>query len=666
LTETASEETAANMQRRWIWILCFLAFAATVSPAALAQTSGKQCGLTPEQGLALRRISNLRFSPGGNRLALVVSVPPKTVLPTRHIWVYDVATGHLRQFTDSPKSEYDPEWSPDGKRLAFLSDRNEKPGLYVMPADGGEARPLTEKDRTVTSFAWSPDGTKIAFIGPDPETAAEKKKKEEKKDAFVVDKDNRLPRLWVVDVAGGKPNAISPERWRVSSAKWLPAGGALVISATSRPQEDYPTNRIYRVDAASGQTQEIAAPRGPFEDLRVAPDGKSVSYVASPVFGPAPHDLYVQPLAGGAARDLTATSINRVIRSYQWRPDGRLTVLAQFGFEYRLYDVSASGGAKPLAKLLQNPMSFAVSHSGTIAFVGETSTAAPELWVRKENGEAQKVSDFNKAWAGIALQPVHIVRYKSFDGLEIEAGLYDPCGTTQRTHLPVIFLIHGGPTGAWTNSINTWAQLLVARGYAVFTPNVRGSTGYSEKFVDLNRADWGGKDFHDVMAGVDHLVAEGVADPNRLGITGWSYGGYMTEWAITQTNRFKAAVAGGGMTDLLSEFGTENIPGYDSWFWGWSSENPFRFLRHSPLIFAKNVKTPLLMVHGENDPIDPIGQDEEFYRALKYYGTTVEFVKYPREPHGFREKNHQLDWQHRMLDWFEKYNPTKANANGTK
>ena len=181
----------------------------------------------------------------------------------------------------------------------------------------------------------------------------------------------------------------------------------------------------------------------------------------------------------------------------------------------------------------------------------------------------------------------------------------------------------------------------------------------------MNRADWGGKDFRDVMAGVDHLVAEGVADPNRLGITGWSYGGYMTQWAITQTNRFKAAVAGGGMTDLLSEFGTENIPGYDSWFWGWSSENPYRFLQHSPLVFAKNVKTPLLMVHGENDPIDPIGQDEEFYRALKYYGTTVEFVKYPREPHGFREKNHQLDWQHRMLDWFAKYIPTKANANGT-
>ena len=653
------------MQRRWIWILCFLAFAATVPASALAQTAGQNCGLTPGQALTLRRISSLRFSPQGDRLALVVSVPPKTVLPTSHIWVYEVASGHLRQFTDSPKSEFDPEWSPDGKRLAFLSDRNGPASLYMMDASGGEARPLLEKDRTVSSFAWSPDGTKIAYIGPDPETAAEKKEKEEKKDAFVVDKDNRLPRLWILDVKSGAVRAISPERWRVSSAEWLPAGDALIASATSRPQEDYPTNRIYRVDAASGKMQEISTPRGPFGDLRVSPDGKSVAYLASPAFGPAPHDLYVQPLAGGEARDLTATSINRVVQGYDWRPDGSLVAMAQTGFENRLYDVARSGSATALAKFPANPMSFAVSHSGTIAIVGETSTTAPELWVRQGRGEARKITDFNKAWAGIALSPLHVVHYKSFDDLEIEAGLYYPCGSTQRNHLPTIFLIHGGPTGAWLNSINTWAQLLAARGYAVFTPNVRGSTGYGENFVDMNRADWGGKDFRDVMAGVDHLVAEGVADPNRLGITGWSYGGYMTQWAITQTNRFKAAVAGGGMTDLLSEFGTENIPGYDSWFWGWSSDNPYRFLQHSPLVFAKNVKTPLLMVHGENDPIDPIGQDEEFYRALKYYGTTVEFVKYPREPHGFREKNHQLDWQHRMLDWFAKYIPTKANANGT-
>jgi dipeptidyl aminopeptidase/acylaminoacyl peptidase len=654
------------MQRRWLRMLCFLVFVTCASACGLAQTSGKSCGLTPEQALTLRRISNLRFSQEGNRLALVVSVPPKTVLPTRHIWVYDVASGDMSQFTDSPKSEFDPEWSPDGKRLAFLSDRNGPANLYVMPSNGGEAHPLLEKDRTVTSFSWSPDGTKIAFIGPDLETAAEEKKKKEKKDAFVVDQDNPLPRLWIVDVKSGAVRAISPERWRVSSAEWLPSGNALVISATSQPQEDYPTNRIYRVDAASGKMQEISAPRGPFEELHVSPDGKSVAYLASPAFGPAPHDLYVQPVDGGDARDLTATSVNRVIEAYEWRPDGSLVVMTQTGFENRLYEVAANGGAKPLAKFAMNPMSFAQSSSGAIAFVGETSTGAPELWLREGHGEARKVSDFNRDWAAIDLSPLHIVRYRSFDGLDIEAGLYYPCGTSAHTHLPTIFLIHGGPTGAWLNSINTWAQLLAARGYAVFTPNVRGSTGYGEKFVDMNRADWGGNDFRDVMAGVDDLVARGIADPERLGITGWSYGGYMTEWAITQTVRFKAAVAGGGMTDLLSEFGTENIPGYDSWFWGWSSDNPYRFLQHSPLIFAKNVKTPLLMVHGENDPIDPIGQDEEFYRALKYYGTTVEFVKYPREPHGFREKNHQLDWQHRMLDWFAKYIPTKADADGAK
>jgi dipeptidyl aminopeptidase/acylaminoacyl peptidase len=650
------------MHRRSIWLLCFLLFFTTASPRARAQTAGKKCGLTPEQVLTLRRISGLRFSPSGKRLALVVSVPPKKVLSTRHVWVYDVSTDSLRQFTDSPKSEFDPRWSPRGHRLAFLSDRNGPPSLYVMRVDGGEARPLLKKDHKVSRFAWSPDGTRIAYIGPDPETKAEKKKKEEKKDAFVVDQDNHLPRLWIVDVKSGAVRAISPKRWRVSEAEWLPSGDALIISATPRPQEDYPTNRIYRVDAASGKMKEISAPRGPFGHLRVSPDGKSVSYIASPAFGPAPHDLYIQPVAGGAARDITATSVNRLIRSYHWRPDGTLTAMAQTGFEDRLYNVSTSGSATALAKLPENPMSFAVSRSGTLAFVGETAIAPPELWLRKGHDKAQRISDFNKAWATIDLSPLHIIHYKSFDGLEIQAGLYYPCGSTQGTHLPTIALIHGGPTGAWTNRLNTWAQLLAAKGYAVFTPNVRGSTGYGEKFVDRNRADWGGKDYRDVIAGVDALVARGIADANRLGITGWSYGGYMTEWAVTQTSRFKAAVAGGGMTDLLSEFGTENIPGYDSWFWGWSSEHPYRFLRHSPLLFAKNMKTPLLLIHGEKDPIDPIGQDKEFYRALKYYGAPVEFVKYPREPHGFREKNHQLDWQHRMLAWFAKYLPAKEKA----
>jgi dipeptidyl aminopeptidase/acylaminoacyl peptidase len=646
-----------------LFLVCALLAGSQPSPAyAQSAAAPPHCGLTPAQAITLRQISDLRFSRDGNRLAMVAGEPAKDVLATRHIWVYELSSRSSRQFTNSEKSEFAPRWSPDGQRLAFLSDRNGTPSLYVMPVDGGEALPLVKDQRSISSFAWSPDGARIAFIGPDPETPAEKKKKEDKNDAFVVDRDDKLPRLWILDVATGSARAISPERWRVNAAEWLPSGDALIVSASSRPQEDYPTNRLYRADPGSATLQEIAAPRGSFSNIQISPDGQSVAYLAARVDGPDPHDLYIQSLAGGAARNLTAASIDRQIEGYRWQADGSLLTLAQSGFEDKLYQVSQTGAATALEAPPVNPMSFTVARSGAIAFVGETFTRVPELWLWDRTHAPGKISDFNKAWADFALSPMQVVHYKSFDGLDIEAGLVMPCGSAEKTRLPAIFLIHGGPTGAWRDSVNTWAQLLAARGYAVFIPNIRGSTGYGDKFMEMNRADWGGKDYRDVMAGVDFLVSRGTADPDRLGICGWSYGGYMTEWAVTQTNRFKAAVAGAGMTDLLSEFGTENIPGYDSWFWGWSSEHPQAFISHSPLIYAKNMKTPLLMLHGENDPIDPIGQDEEFYRALKYYGAEAEFVKYPREPHGFREKNHQLDWQSRMLDWFDAHLQPKAGG----
>jgi dipeptidyl aminopeptidase/acylaminoacyl peptidase len=231
-------------------------------------------------------------------------------------------------------------------------------------------------------------------------------------------------------------------------------------------------------------------------------------------------------------------------------------------------------------------------------------------------------------------------------------------------------LIHGGPTGNWEDRIEAWGQLLVAKGYLVMYPNIRGSIGYGQKFIELNRGDWGGGDFQDVEKGVDDLIAKGFADPERLGIGGWSYGGYMSEWAVTQTSRYKAAVSGAGMADLISEYGTEQHPSYDEWFYGVPFEKPEGFLNSSPFLFVKNAKTPTLILQGQADTVDPLGQSQELYRGLKRYGVEADFVEYPREPHGFQEAKHRTDVNRRVVDWFDKYlkeaKPAKAEDKAGK
>jgi dipeptidyl aminopeptidase/acylaminoacyl peptidase len=301
------------------------------------------------------------------------------------------------------------------------------------------------------------------------------------------------------------------------------------------------------------------------------------------------------------------------------------------------------------------PSSFAFNDNGSITFVGENFAEPQEIWLAPAGQQAKKFPEFNKSFDASLLAKPHLYKYQSFDGLEIEAALLEPSSYDGKSKLPLIALIHGGPTGAWESSIEAWGQLLVARGYAVFYPNIRGSIGYGEKFVESNRADWGGGDFKDVMAGIDDLANKGVADLDHLGIGGWSYGGYMSEWAITQTARFKTAVSGAGMANLISEYGTELHPSYDEWFWGVPYEKPTGFLNSSPFLHLKNAKTPTLILQGDADTVDPLGQSQELYRGLKRYGVQTELVVYPREPHGFQEEKHLLDRLNRIVAWYDKY-----------
>ena len=635
----------------------------------LAQEPPKAAGpklLTPEASLNLRNISDLQFSADGSRLAFVVTEPARGEGRARHIWIYEKQSGTIRQFTYSAKSEFLPRWSPDGKQLAFLSDRDEQQQVYAMRVDGGEASALTKGKRGVRNFAWSPDGKQIAFLAPDAKTETEEKKEKDKDDARVVDKEDKHARLWLLTPDIRDAKALTEPKWDIREAVWHPSGTGLMLNATDHPESDQNTERIFFFrlsDASAGDRKgadpmtQTLAPRGPFGNIRIAADGKRMAFVGCREDGPTPHDLILARHGEKATQNLSGASVDRPVFDFRWTKDGGLLVLVEDGFHTKFIAFSAEGALKDVPAMPANPNAFSVSDSGDVAFAGQTATTPQELWLWDQKDAPKQISQLNDSWKQYTLSAPEFYKYKSFDGQEIEAALLKPLGSDGKSKLPLIALIHGGPTGAWQDSIEAWGQLLAARGYAVFYPNIRGSSGYSEKFIEMNRGDWGGGDYRDVMAGVDDLVARGIADPDKLAIGGWSYGGYMAEWAITQTTRFRAAVSGAGLSNLISEYGTEQGPSYDEWFYGlpYEPEKITGFLNSSPFVHLKNVKTPTLILQGDADPVDPPGQSQELYRGLKRYVVEAELVMYPREPHGFREEKHLLDRLNRILAWYDKH-----------
>jgi dipeptidyl aminopeptidase/acylaminoacyl peptidase len=611
--------------------------------------------LTPEQAISIRHPRDLRWSPDGTRLALTVSEPSKGAERRTHIWLYDAATADVRQFTYSGKSESHARWSKDGKMLAFLSDRDEQKQIFLISMEGGEARRLTEGKRAIQDFAWSPDGKQIAFLAPEPKSDQEEKKEKEKDDAKRVDLDDKQNWLWIVDVASGKIRQVAGKPWQFSDVQWTPGADKLIVVATDHPESDQETNRIFSVTPADGKMQVIAAPRGPFGEVKISPDGKQFGYVGSRVDGPQPHDLFVQPLEGAAAKNLTAKSIDRPIEDYAWRSDGKLFALVTDGFRNRIFAVDPMGSAQPLLSPEMAIGGLEATPESAVAFVGATATRPDEIFIWDQKAAPKSVSQWNKSFEQYALITPEFVHFKSFDGRQIDATILKPANVPANAKSPGVLIIHGGPTGNWTDEFESWGQLLVAAGYVVLYPNVRGSTGYGYDFMVSNRADWGGGDFKDVMAAADYLVSSGLADPNRLGIAGWSYGGYMSEWAITQTNRFKAAVSGAGLADLATEYGTEEHPSYDEWFYGLPYEKPEGFRKSSPITYIKNARTPTLILQGDADTIDPLSQSQMLYRALKRYGVETELVVYPREGHGLREEKHLVDRLTRIVAWFDQH-----------
>lgn len=624
------------------------AFAASVAP------------VTAKQLIAGYEVSDIHWSSDGRRLAAVVTEPVSGDMQRQHIWIYDSVTGDFRQLTLVGDHDTQPSWSPDGKYLAFLSERDTQPAqLYVLPMTGGEALSLTDGKAAVKRFAWAPTGKTIAFLSADSPTDAEKQQKDAKKqakdDAYIVGADDTPVRLRIIDLASHAVRQVTKGVWRISDFAWVAGEKSLIISGTDIYAPELLNDRLYIVDAQTAAMTELPHPDGPFQSLRVSLDGKTLAYIGSDNGGPGPQDLYVQSITDGTPQNLTGKTLDRGITDYAWQPDGTILALTVNGFGDRLVRVDGKGSIKPIKSADARVIQAFSKSEHALAYVSGSATALAELWLSDKHGDRQ-ISHLNKGYPTTLVTP-ELIRYPVEGGMEIEAALYRPAGASAGRPLPLIVLVHGGPRARWNYALNERAQLLAAHGFAVLTPNIRGSIGYGIAFIRSNRGDWGGGDFRDVMAGVDHLIARGIADPNLLGIGGWSYGGYMSAWAITQTNRFKAAVIGAPMTDVASEYGTEE-PGLnaaDTWYLGTPYENLDRFMRVSPITHVRHARTPALIMQGDMDTVDPIGQSQQFYRGLRRYNVETEMVVYPREGHGIKEEKHHIDVLNRYVAWFEKY-----------
>jgi dipeptidyl aminopeptidase/acylaminoacyl peptidase len=604
--------------------------------------------LTPEQSVQIRQLSDLRFSPDGSRLAFTVTEPVTGRRAESHVWIFEPGSGRLTQWTHSAKSERMPRWSPDGRTLAFLSDREDNNQIWMTPTAGGEAVRLTTGKHAIQSFHWSRDGRSIAFLASDQKSPEQEKREKDLDDASVADSHSQLSRVWILDVAGKGARQLTSGSWHVADLDWFPDNSRLAVIATDRPADDRRTDKLYSLSVADGKMEMILEPSGPFRGIQVSPDGKQIAYVASPEDGPAAHDLFVLPLDTRTPHNLSHV-IDRPVQSFEWRGPLDIGTLFNDGFRTN-FRVLGERPSTLAADANLDIAAVALDPQGRAVTVQESATSPAELhW----NGAA--VSHFNDTLRSLSLAQPEFYRYKSFDGTEIEAALYRGADAIPNRPQPLVLLIHGGPAGNWRNRFDGLTQLLTAHGYAVVQPNIRGSVAYGQKFLTSNRGDWGGGDYKDAMAGVDDLIRRGVADPDRLAIAGWSYGGYMAEWAITQTNRFKAAASGAGMADLATEFGTESHSSGDEWYYGIPYENLAGFQKSSPIVYIRNAKTPTLILQGEADTTDPLSQSQMLYRGLKRYNVPTELVVYPREPHGFREEKHIIDRDRRIVEWIAKY-----------
>jgi dipeptidyl aminopeptidase/acylaminoacyl peptidase len=648
-----------------------------LSIALLFASAQAQQIWTPEMQVKTKIVGSPQVSPDGKRIVYTVNeavmTTDKSELVTQ-IWMANTDGSNNFQITFGDKSSTNPRWSPDGNWLAFTSNRKDnKNNLYLLRLNGGEAEPLTDVKTSVASFDWSPDGRFIAFTMSDKKSDEEEKNDKGKNDFRWVDENTKMSRLYVVALAkdtNGKrePRQLTTENYNVGSGfDWSPDGRTIAFSHSRSPvANDWTTSDVSMVDVATGKISSFvktpAAENSPF----FSPDGKFIAHLVSdiPARWAANNTIHIVPVGGGTTKILAA-SFDGQPNIGGWSADGKRIYFSEAkGTGTRIYAVDIASNKITQVNETDEVLSgISINNAGTMmSFIRQTADTPTEAFVSGVDKFAPvQISRANSEMPKMPLGKTEVIRWKSTDGKEIEGLLTYPVNYQAGTKVPLILNIHGGPNGVFQRSfIGGRAAFPIAsfasRGYAILRPNPRGSSGYGKDFRYANIKDWGGGDYQDLMTGVDKVIEMGVADPDRLGVMGWSYGGFMTSWIVTQTKRFKAASAGAPVTNPMSFNGTADIPSFiPDYFGGQTWENFEVYQKRSPMFHVKGVTTPTMIQHGEADIRVPISQGYEFYNALKAQNVPVRMIVFPRQGHSLTEPKMLIAAMQANLDWFEKY-----------
>lgn len=671
-------------------VVCIIA---GVLGADLSRAQTKR-GITPEDYLSFKFVGDPHISPDGKVIAYVLTtIDQKKNRRESSIWVVPAdGSAAPRRLSAEGFSSNTPRWSPDGRALAILSARSAdlpagetpKSQIYLLSmTGGGEAIALTKLKNGVQSYQWSPEGSRIVVVstsGPMDGVAAADRKSDVRHYTHIQYKfndsgwfDDKRRHLWDVSVPGGEAKQITEgQDWNDTDPQWSPDGTriAFVSDRTGKAYDDSHNTDVWVIPAAGGALTRISDHAFEDENPRWSPDGKQILFTGQT----AVHQfakLYIADSAGGAASQLAVKDFDTIAGELRWPAPSSVFFVAGVKGETHIFRAdpvahtfsAVTAGSRGIHGFDVN------ENTGKMAYLANDFQHLDDLYISNLDGSgARQLTHVNsELWAQLELQPVERLAYKSADGWPIDGFFVKPLGWQAGRKYPMVLVIHGGPEGMFGVDWYHEFQVYAAKGWAVFFCNPRGSTGYGEKFERGEINNWGGMDYQDIMAGVDAALKQYPwVDANDLGVTGGSYGGYMTNWIVSHTNRFKAAVTLRSVSNFISDEGTrDGSYGHEDYFKGILFDDFDQYWDASPLKYARNVRTPTLILHSDNDFRVPIEQGEQWFRALQHYGVPSELVLFPRENHNLTrtgEPKHlveSLNWQ---IYWFEKYLNGNASA----